>query len=336
MMKRGINWKIVMVILCVAGIFAFSFAFLFGSSGLGFSDLIDVMAGNARGSVTTVFFKIRLPRAILCFFSGAALAVSGAVLQGLFRNPMADSYVIGVSSGAALGAACAMAFALEATFLGFGAVELFAFAGALAAVFIVYRLARVRGRVSIFTLLLSGIAISTLSSALVYCLMILFHEKMENIVMWTLGSFSSSSFEKVAFAVPLLIAGCAVCMFFGRDLNILLQGDESARHLGVEASKLRRVLLVVTTLLVSVVVSISGIIGFVGLIVPHMVRLTIGPDHKKLLPLSFLGGGVFLLLADTVARTVSENQEIPIGVVTAIIGVPFFLFLMRSSKGGRL
>ena len=323
------------VALALLGVAAFACAFLFGSSGISLSDLADVWAGKARESVFIIFFRIRLPRAILCFFSGGALAISGAVLQGMFKNPMADSYVIGVSSGAALGAAVAMAFSVQLAFLGFGAVQVFAFLGALAAVFTVYRLARVHGKVSMFSLLLAGIAISTLSSALVYCLMILFHEKMESIVMWTLGSFSSASFEKVYFSVPILLIGSAACLFFSRDLNILLQGDEAARHLGIEAAKIRRILLFLTTLIVSTVVSVSGIIGFAGLVVPHMIRMIIGPDHRRLLPLSFIGGGVFLLLCDTIARTVSKNQEIPIGVITAMIGVPFFLFLMRTSRRER-
>ena len=323
------------VALALLGVAAFACAFLFGSSGISLSDLADVWAGKARESVFIIFFRIRLPRAILCFFSGGALAISGAVLQGMFKNPMADSYVIGVSSGAALGAAVAMAFSVQLAFLGFGAVQVFAFLGALAAVFTVYRLARVHGKVSMFSLLLAGIAISTLSSALVYCLMILFHEKMESIVMGTLGSFSSASFEKVYFSVPILLIGSAACLFFSRDLNILLQGDEAARHLGIEAAKIRRILLFLTTLIVSTVVSVSGIIGFAGLVVPHMIRMIIGPDHRRLLPLSFIGGGVFLLLCDTIARTVSKNQEIPIGVITAMIGVPFFLFLMRTSRRER-
>ena len=331
---RRKTW-ILVVTLAIVGVAAFICAFLFGSSGISFSDLLDVWTGKARESVSVIFFRIRLPRAILCFFSGGALAISGAVLQGMFKNPMADSYVIGVSSGAALGAAVAMAFSAQLAFLGFGAVEILAFLGALAAVFTVYRLARIHGKVSMFSLLLAGIAISTLSSALVYCLMILFHEKMENIVMWTLGSFSSASFEKVTFAVPILVVGSAACLFFSRDLNILLQGDEAARHLGIEATRVRRTLLLLTTLVVSTVVSISGIIGFAGLVVPHMIRMIIGPDHRKLLPFSFFGGGVFLLLCDTIARTISKNQEIPIGVITAVIGVPFFLFLMRSNRRSR-
>jgi len=155
---------------------------------------------------------------------------------------------------------------------------------------------------------------------------------MEHIVMWTMGSFTSASWDKVGIAVPAMLAASLLCMFFARDLNIMLQGDEAARHLGVDAGRVRRTLIVLTTIAAASAVSVSGIIGFVGLIVPHMLRLVLGPDHRALLPLSFLGGGIFLLIADTLSRLALPNQEIPVGVITAIIGVPFFLFLLRRGR----
>jgi iron complex transport system permease protein len=250
----------------------------------------------------------------------------------MFKNPMADSYVIGVSSGAALGATIALTFSASLAFLGFGAVAILAFLGALLAVFAVYNLARVHGKVSTFSLLLAGIAVSTLCSALVYCIMILFRDKMEHIVMWTMGSFSSASWDKVIFAVPAMLVASALCLLFARDLNIMLQGDEAARHLGVDAGRVRRSLIVLTTLAAACAVSVSGIIGFVGLIVPHVLRLILGPDHRRLLPFSFFGGGIFLLICDTIARVVLDTQEIPVGVITAVIGVPFFLVLLRRGR----
>jgi len=286
--------------------------------------------GTARNVI--IFFSIRLPRAILVLVSGGALGISGACLQGMFKNPMADSYVIGVSGGAALGATVALAFGTGASVPGFGGVSLFAFVFALAAVTLVYRLAKIRGKISVFSLLLAGVAVSTLCSALVYCIMILFRDKMEHIVMWTMGSFSSASWDKVIVAVPAMLVSSALCLFYSRDLNILLQGDEAARHLGVDAGRVRRNLLILTTFATASTVSVSGIIGFVGLIVPHIMRLLLGPDHRHLLPASFAGGGVFLLIADTLARVAAENQEIPVGVVTALIGVPFFLFLLRRGR----
>jgi iron complex transport system permease protein len=330
--SRARKLRLTIIVLLPLGIAAFVSAFLFGSSGVSLSELLALMGGTAKESTHIIFFSLRLPRAILAFVSGGALAIAGACLQGMFKNPMADSYVIGVSAGAALGATVALAFSSSLVFLGFGAVSLFAFIGALLAVTAVYRLASTRGKVTTFSLLLAGIAISTLCSALVYCFMILFRDKMEHIVMWTMGSFTSASWDKVVIAVPAMMVASVLCMFFARDLNIMLQGDEAARHLGVDAGRMRRGLIVLTTVAAASAVSVSGIIGFVGLIVPHMLRLVLGPDHRTLLPLSFFGGGVFLLIADTLARLVLSNQEIPVGVITAIIGVPFFLFLLRRGR----
>ncbi len=327
--KVRLTW-IVMVPL---GIIAVVSAFLFGSSGVSLSELLALINGSAQPYTATIFFSLRLPRAILALVSGGALGISGACLQGMFKNPMADSYVIGVSSGAALGATIALAFGSALAFLGFGAVSLLAFLFALASVSVVYRLAKVHGKVSAFSLLLAGVAVSTLCSAVVYCIMILFRDKMEHIVMWTMGSFSSASWDKVFVSVPAMLVSSVLCLLFSRDLNIMLQGDEAARHLGVDAGKVRRGLILLTTVATASAVSVSGIIGFVGLIVPHIMRLILGPDHRLLLPVSFVGGGIFLLIADTLSRIVVESQEIPVGVITALIGVPFFLFLLRRGRG---
>ena len=326
------SFHITLAVLLPLSIVSFLAAFFLGSSGVSVQELIALIRGTAQGSVPIIFFNLRLPRALLAFVSGGALSISGACLQGMFKNPMADSYVIGVSSGAALGATLALAFSGVLAFLGFGAVAACAFIGALLVVFLVYHLARIRGKVSTFSLLLSGIAVSTLCSAIVYGIMILFRDKMEHIVMWTMGSFSSSSWDKVIIALPPMLIASVLCLLYARDLNILLQGDEAARHLGVDAGRVRRNLIILTTVAAACAVSVSGIIGFVGLIVPHILRLIIGPDHRQLLPISFLAGGTFLLLADTLARIVLDSQEIPVGIITAAIGVPFFLFLLRRGK----
>ena len=329
---RAKNTRITFAVMLPLGIAAFLAAFLLGSSGVSIGELFRLMGGTAADSTGIIFFRLRLPRAVLAFVSGGALSIAGACLQGMFKNPMADSYVIGVSSGAALGATIAIAFSASLAFLGFGAVAICAFIGALLAVYVVYRLAGSGGKISTFSLLLSGIAISTLFTALVYCLMILFRDKMEHIVMWTMGSFSSASWDKVLVALPPMLIASVLCLFFAKDLNIMLQGDEAARHLGVDANKVRRSLIVLTTLAAASAVAVSGIIGFVGLITPHILRLIMGPDHRRLLPASFIGGGIFLLLADTLARLLLDGQEIPIGVITAVIGVPFFLYLLRKGK----
>ncbi len=320
------------IIFFLLSLGAFIAAFLLGSSGISIGALIALLKGQAEPSVYTIFFMLRLPRALLAFISGGALSISGACLQGMFKNPMADSYVVGVSSGAALGATIALSLGFTYSFFGFGAVTIFAFIGGIGAIFIVYSIAQIKGKMTIFSLLLSGVAISSLCSALIYCMMIIFRDKMEHIVMWTMGSFTSSSWEKLSVAGPLMLAASLLCGFFARDLNIMLQGDEAARHLGVNTPAVRRNLLILTSVASATAVSVSGIIGFVGLIVPHILRIIFGPDHKRLLPLSFFGGGIFLLLADTLARLVLDNQEIPVGVITALIGVPFFLFLLRRGR----
>ncbi len=322
--------KLVLAIMFPLGIAGFLSAFLFGSSGISLPQFIALFKGNAQQSTYTVFFDLRLPRSIICFISGGALAICGACLQGMFKNPMADSYVIGVSAGSAFGASVALAFSLS--FFGFGTVSLFAFLGAIIAVSAVYGLSKLYGRICVSSLLLSGIAISTLCTALVYCLMIISRDRLEHIVMWSMGSFSSPSWEKTLIAAPIMLISSAACLPFARSLNIMLLSDQDAHHLGVDTDKVRRLLILLTTICASAAVSASGIIGFVGLIVPHMLRLIAGPDHRQLLPLSFLGGGIFLLIADTIARIAIANQEIPIGVVTALIGVPFFLFLLTRER----
>ena len=332
-MNKTADYRLVNgVIFGLLSLAAFTAAFLLGSSGISIGALIALIKGQAAPSVSTIFFQLRLPRALLAYISGGALSISGACMQGMFKNPMADSYVVGVSSGAALGATVALSLGFTYSFIGFGAVTICAFIGGISAIFVVYSIAQIRGRMTIFSLLLSGVAISSLCSALIYCMMIIFRDKMEHIVMWTMGSFTSASWEKLSIAGPLMLAACLLCGFYARDLNILLQGDEAARHLGVNTPAVRRNLLILTSVAAASAVSVSGIIGFVGLIVPHILRIVYGPDHKRLLPLSFFGGGIFLLMADTLARLIMDSQEIPVGVITALIGVPFFLFLLRRGR----
>ena len=327
--KKFINFLIILFVLTLASFLA---AFLFGSSKVSVKNLIAVFNNTAPKSTHIIFFNLRLPRALLSYIAGGALAISGACLQGIFKNPMADSYVLGVSSGAALGATIAIAFGLNIAFLGFSAVTILAFIFALIVILIVYSISKINGRLSTFTLLLSGIAMSSLCSAIMYALMIAFRDKMENIIMWSMGSFSSATWEKLYVGAPIMLIFSGACLLYSKDLNIMLQGDEAARHLGVNSNRTRRSLIIITTIATASAISISGIIGFVGLIIPHIVRLIIGPDHRRLLPASFLTGGVFLLLCDTLARIVLDNQEIPVGVITAFIGVPFFLYLLRNGR----
>jgi iron complex transport system permease protein len=279
-----------------------------------------------------IILKLRLPRILLAGLLGAGLAVAGVAFQGIFKNPMAEPYVLGISSGSALGAAFAMVLGLEATWAGFGWVTIAAFAGGLLTVLLVYQIARSGGKVQEVTLLLAGIAINFLLTALLSLIMTFRREQIERIVMWTMGSVATASWREVGLVLPvvgLTIAGIAI---FARDLNVLLTGDENAQSLGIEVTRVKKGLLAISTLLVATLVAVSGIIGFVGLIVPHMVRMLLGPDHRVVIPFAALGGALLLIGCDTLARVLVPPNEIPLGIITAILGVPFFLYLIAKTK----
>lgn len=279
-----------------------------------------------------ILLQLRLPRVILAGAVGAALATSGAAFQGLFRNPMADSYVIGVSSGAALGAVAAMLAGLPPAWGGMGMVPLFAFAGGAATLILVYRMARVGGEVPVMPLLLAGIAVSAFLSALVSLLTYFSDEKLHQVVFWIMGGLSGATWAKVKMMVPYTLLGFAAVYFYSRELNALLFGEETAHHLGIDIEKVKKILLLGSSLLVAAAVSTSGVIGFVGLVVPHFIRLLIGPDHRHLLPASALLGAALLTVTDTLGRTVIAPRELPVGIITAILGAPLFLYLLRKRK----
>ena len=310
-----------------------------GTANLSLSEIAGILSSKLRGvepenrSAAIILLGIRLPRVLLSYIVGAALAVSGACMQGIFKNPMAEPGLLGVSSGAALGAAFAMVSGLQATFLGFGAIPLFAFAGGIVAVLLVMSIARTNGRGSTVALLLSGVAVSSFLSAVLAAVLALNHEKMESVYLWTMGSFTASSWDKVRTALPVVLAGSALLRMLARDLNAMQMGREEARMLGVPVERVRLAALVISTLVTATAVSLSGVIGFVGLMAPHAVRAVNGPDHRSLIPLSALTGGLFLLLADTLARTMASPLELPVGVVTSLFGGPFFLILLKRSRG---
>jgi iron complex transport system permease protein len=279
-----------------------------------------------------IILSLRLPRSILAALVGAGLALAGSAFQGLFANPMADPYIIGVSSGAALGAALGIVYGAPVDVLGLGGIPALAFGGALAAVALVYNLAKVGGRVPVTGLLLAGVAVSAFLSAVVAGLQVLNQDDLRQIVFWLLGSFSGRGWAHVAAVTPYIAAGAALLLFYARDLNLVLLGDEPARHLGANPEKLRRVILAAGALLTAASVAMVGIIGFVGLMVPHMVRLAVGPDHRRLLPASAIAGAILLTGADTLARSVIPPAEIPVGIITSLIGGPFFVYLLRRSR----
>lgn len=282
----------------------------------------------------TVVFDIRLPRILLSALVGAALAQTGAVYQGLFRNPLADPYLVGVSAGAGLGATAAIAFGLSMRWGGLGAVSLLAFAGGLAATALVYVLSRAGGRSSVVTLILAGVAVGAFLSAVTTFLMFNAQDAFHTVhaLGWLMGSFALASWTKVYLLAPVLVVGGGLLWAYAHRLNVLQLDDEQAQQLGVPVERTRVVLIVISTLVTSSAVSVSGVIGFVGLIVPHAVRLVWGPDHRFLVPMGALLGALFMILADGVARTVLSPVELPVGVVTAFCGAPFFMYLLRQKR----
>jgi len=303
----------------------------FGPASLSLGEVWHfVTTGPVRGDLpNAIFWQIRLPRVLVACLVGAELAVAGVILQDLFLNPLTDPYVTGVSSGAALGATIGIVLHLS----NLPWTTVLALIGGFATLGIVWMAARRRGRIDIFVLLLAGVTISYLASALVTVLMIRANQDMYAIVYWLMGSFSGRGWPDVEIAlvaVPFMIAP----LFFAKEMDILLQGEKRALELGVEVERTKRVLLVTAGVLTAIAVSVSGIIGFVGLVVPHIVRLLVGPGHRSLLPVSLLLGASMMAVADLLSRTVIAPNEIPVGVVTTFVGAPLFVYLLRRGRKG--
>jgi iron complex transport system permease protein len=288
------------------------------------------LAQTWSDSNAIILWEIRLPRVLLGALAGMALSVAGGAYQGMFKNPLADPYVLGVSSGAALGGAIAFAFLSRLHIAGVGSVPVFAFAGGLLAVTLVYRLAVVGRRVPTVGLLLAGVAVGSFSISMV-SLILYFTDRQarDGIIFWMMGGLGGASWQKVGWLLPYLAAGVGTLLFYWRELNALLLGEDSAQSLGVDVEYLKKVILVAGSLLTAAAVAFSGTIGFVGLIVPHLVRFLVGPDHRYLLPASGVVGAVVLVTADTVARSLLGAAELPVGLVMAVLGGPFFLWLLR-------
>jgi iron complex transport system permease protein len=279
----------------------------------------------------TIVIDLRLPRVLTAMVVGAGLAVAGTALQGLFRNPLADPYVLGTASGAALGAALAVLIPVRALVLEFGLLHGLAFLGALGAVTLVYQLARTSGLAPLTGLLLTGYAVGSLLAAGLALSMYLSGAGLRQIFAFLLGGFASASWLRLAVAGPLILAGGTAILLRARSLNGLLLGDDSAAHLGIDVRRERALLLGLASLVTAAAVAVSGLVGFVGLVVPHLVRLLVGPSARLVLPLSALVGASLLAAADLVARLFGE---VPVGVVTAAIGAPFFLVLLRRARAG--
>lgn len=290
------------------------------------------LTGKDSGMVDALVLGVRLPRVLLAALVGAALACAGAIYQAMFRNPLADPYILGVSSGAGLGAVLALTATAAATGLRYGLVPLAAFAGALLTMLLVTRLASWRGRLDTASLLLAGVAISYTLAALTSFVQVFAREQMASVVFWMMGGLGAASWPYVAVIGPMAVVGAGLSLAFTRELNLMLLGDERAGQLGLSVARFKLLALAVASLLTAAAVAVAGLIGFIGLMVPHMVRITLGPDHRTLIPASLIGGAAALVIADLLARIVLAPVEIPVGVVTALLGGPFFVWLLL--RGG--
>lgn len=320
-----------------------------GSVGVAPLDTVAILARRLAGlplaeswpaTAETIIVDLRLPRVLTAMLVGGGLAMSGVVFQALLRNPLADPYIIGTAAGASFGAVLAivapmllpsLAIGAASGFLGLGLVQLLAFAGGLLTVLLVYAVARSGGRVPVVTLLLTGYAVSAVLAACVALLMFLSGRALAAVYGWLMGSLADASWAELAFAAPLLLASFVLLLVRWRRLNLLLLGDAQAETLGVDVEREKLQLTMLATLATSSAVAIAGTIGFVGLVIPHLLRLAIGPDHRLLLPASILFGAALLVLADLVARLL-PGGGVPVGIVTALIGAPFFVYLLRRSR----
>jgi iron complex transport system permease protein len=323
---RRVFWGVTLTL----GVGGFLISLLAGPVRTTPGDLVRLL-GHPDPVHWAVIVDLRLSRAVLAFLVGTALALSGAILQGYFRNPMADPFVVGVSSGASLGAVLATALGFEAAAFGFSGPGLLAFASGLGIVMLVYALSLRRGGFKVETLLLTGIAAGALASALTSFFLFMRSDSYDQAVFWLLGSFQLAEWGQVATIAPWIAACLLASVWLAGDMDLLALGDDAAQALGSPARRVRKAFLAMSALLAALAVAVSGIIGFVGLVVPHWVRLLIGPGHRRLFLASALAGGTFLLYCDLLARNLLP-AELPIGVITAAVGAPFFLYLLHKKR----
>ena len=307
----------------------------FGSVSLSTSDVLAVLGGGGDPAARDIVLGLRLPRVLLALLVGGGLAVAGATFQALLRNPLAEPYILGISGGASVGAVLVLALGLVAA--GSWVLPLAAFAGALVAIVLVFRVATATGRpMDVRVLLLAGVVVAAFFSACIaFILSVSPARTVQSAVLWIMGSLAAASWGSVALVAAYTLPAALVLVGMARPLNLMAIGEETAHYLGADVEGVKRTSLGVAALVTASGVAVAGVIGFVGLVVPHAVRLLAGSDHRTLLPLSFLAGGVFLALADLAARLALAPTEIPIGVITAFVGVPLFLVLLRRSITAR-
>ena len=335
MTKETLTLKklIVEVAICMGILFAvMMLCALVGSQSISFK---KVFMGDGVGGVDNIdrqiFFGVRIPRIILAAIVGAALACSGVVLQAILRNPLADPYILGISSGAGLGAIVAILSGIGWSFLGGSSITVFSFVGAVFTVWLVWWIGRFTGKSQITSLLLAGVVVNAFFSAVIMFLTsIAKSDQLQSTIFWLMGNITEKSNSVLVTACLLIIFGILVLFTISQKLNVLSFGAEQAKSLGVNIKQTRMIAFAFAALITAIAVSLSGLIGFVGLVVPHGVRLVFGPDHRRLLPLSAIIGGIFMVIADTIARTIVAPAQMPVGIITAITGGPFFLYLLAK------
>jgi len=312
-----------------------------GSAGISLSDVWGILVHKLpwlsyEGTPWTlneiaIVTQVRLSRVLLAVLVGACLALAGAGFQGVLRNPLADPYTLGVASGSSVGAAFIILFGYQAL-LGMWTIPLVAFTTGILTLFGVYWLSRSKGAIGIETLILSGVIIQAFLGAFVSFMVTLSEGVVNQILFWLMGSLAMRSWGNVYILLPFVAIGLPLLLLRAQALNLFVLGERHAAHLGIRVERTKLLVLVCSTLLTAAAVSVSGVIGFVGLVVPHLIRLMVGPDYRLIIPLSALGGGIFVLWADTLARMALSPREIPLGVVTALIGAPFFAYLLHRHK----
>jgi len=328
------NWRkklILMILEGSLGVLVVSLVCLnFGVVSIHPKDILSILWNSSLDKTTElIIWQLRIPRIILAAITGAALSTVGGAFQGILRNPLADPYILGVSAGAALGACIGIALQYSTGYYLASYLPVFAFFGAMFSLYLVYRSSKISFSVNSTGLLLAGVAITFLFSALITVLLALSRRELHTMIFWLMGDLSTANWNKISIITLPVIIGCLLLFFSSLDLNALSLGEEEALHLGVNTGKLRIRIFLISSIIIATVVSFTGIIGFVGLVMPHIARLLIGPDHRTMLPASAFFGAIFLILCDTLSRTVIAPSEIPIGAITALIGAPLFIYLLR-------
>jgi iron complex transport system permease protein len=331
------NWRKKLILMLLGGslgILGVSLICLnFGVVSINPKDIISLLLnGTPDKTKSLIIWQLRAPRIVIAALTGAALSTVGGAFQGILRNPLADPYILGVSAGAALGACVGIALQYATGYYLASYLPLFAFLGAMFSLYLVYISSKISYSANSTGLLLAGVAITFLFSALITVLLALSKRELHSMIFWLMGDLSTADWKKISLITLPVIIGCLLLFFSSLDLNALSLGEEEALHLGINTGKLRMRIFFIGSIIIATVVSFTGLIGFVGLIIPHIARLLIGPDHRVMLPASALLGAIFLILCDTLARMVISPSEIPIGAITALVGAPMFIYLLRRKK----